>query len=169
MEDSDQDAGETGSFGCSSEGGLSGDLWDQHQERLAENFVEITESAGAHPVLVQNLADLRLVQCCAQCCVAVAVTGPVPGVGMQAIRDLKAKGFKVIACEEGTGSWPIKTKCLPLLAGAVQLLDSASADFSRDLRQVIERIVSPRRRSAAKSARLLRPCVAWEWSARVPR
>jgi hypothetical protein len=26
-------------------------------------------------------------------------------------------------------SWPIKTKCLPLLAGAVQLLDSSSADF----------------------------------------
>lgn len=57
---------------------------------------------------------------------------------MQAIRDLKAKGFKVIACEEGTGVWPIKTKCLPLLAGAVQLLDSSSPEFARDLRQLIE-------------------------------
>ncbi len=140
MEDSDQDAGETGRFGCSPEGGCRVLLWDQRQSDC-QKISKITKSAGAHPFLVQNLADLRLVQCCAQCCVAVAVTGPIPGVGMQAIRDLKAKGFKVIACEEGTGSWPIKTKCLPLLAGAVQLLDSASADFARDLRQVIERIV----------------------------
>lgn len=58
---------------------------------------------------------------------------------MQAIRDLKAKGFKVIACEEGTAVWPIKTKCLPLLAGAVQLLDTSCAEFARDLRQLIER------------------------------
>jgi len=58
---------------------------------------------------------------------------------MQAIRELKAKGFKVIACEEGTGVWPVKNKCLPLLAGAVQLLDTSSAEFPRDLRQLIER------------------------------
>jgi DNA-binding NtrC family response regulator len=141
VEDSAQDAAETGRFGCCSpEGACRVILWDQ-QQRDCQKISKITESAGAHPVLIQNLADLRLVQCCAQCCVAVAVTGPIPGVGMQAIRDLKAKGFKVIACEEGTGSWPIKIKCLPLLAGAAQLLDSAGADFPRDLRQVIERIL----------------------------
>jgi two-component system nitrogen regulation response regulator GlnG len=60
---------------------------------------------------------------------------------MEAIRDLKAKGFKVIACDENIGSWPIKTKCLPLVAGAVQLLDISNPDFPRDLRQLIERIV----------------------------
>ena len=120
MEDSDQDAGETGPFGRSPEGACRVILWDQRQSDC-QKIIKITKSAGAHPVLVQNLADLRFVQCCAQCCVAVAVTGPLPGVGMQAIHDLKAKGFKVIACEEGTGYWPIKTKCLPLLAGAVQL------------------------------------------------
>jgi two-component system nitrogen regulation response regulator GlnG len=60
---------------------------------------------------------------------------------MQAIRDLKAKGFEVIACEEGSGAWPIRTKCLPLLAGAVQLLDGSSTEFARDLRQLIERSV----------------------------
>jgi DNA-binding NtrC family response regulator len=114
-------------------------LWGQRQSDW-QKISKITKSAGAHPVFVEELSDLRLVQCCAECCVAVAVTGSIPrGVGMQAIRDLKAKGFKVIACEEGAGSWPIKTKCLPLLAGAVQLLDSSSAEFPRDLRQVIER------------------------------
>jgi DNA-binding NtrC family response regulator len=114
-------------------------LWDQRRSDW-QRISKITKGAGAVAVLVEELSDLRLVQCCGACCVAVVFTGPIPlGVGMQAIRDLKAKGFKVIACEEGTGVWPIKTKCLPLLAGAVQLLDSSSAEFSRDLRQLIER------------------------------
>jgi DNA-binding NtrC family response regulator len=124
-------------------------LWDQRPSDWRK-ISKITKSAGAHPVVVGELSDLRLVQCCAECCVAVAVTGPIPrGVGMQAIRDLKAKGFKVVACEEGTGSWPIKTKCLPLLAGAVQLLDISSAHFPHDLRQVLEGII---RSEAQKSS-----------------
>ena len=44
---------------------------------------------------------------------------------MDTIRDLKTKGFKVIAYEDGAEGWPIGTKCLPLLAGAVQLLDNS--------------------------------------------
>jgi DNA-binding NtrC family response regulator len=130
-----------GQLDCSREGARRVILWDQRPSDWQE-FSHIIKSAGAHPVLVEGFSDLRLLHCCAECCVAVAVTGSIPvGVGMQAIRDLKAKGFKVIACEEAAGSWPIKTKCLPLLAGAVQLLDSSSANFPRDLRQAIERIV----------------------------
>jgi DNA-binding NtrC family response regulator len=130
-----------GHLDCSREGARRVILWDQRPSDW-QKFSHIIKSAGAHPVLIEGFSDLRLLHCCAECCVAVAVTGSIPvGVGMQAIRDLKAKRFKVIACEEGTGSWPIKTKCLPLLAGAVQLLDSSSANFPRDLRQAIERIV----------------------------
>jgi hypothetical protein len=82
--------------------------WDQCQTDW-QRIGKITKGAGAHPVLIEELSDLRLVQCCAACCVAVVVTGPASfGVGMQAIRDLKAKGFKVIACEEGAGVWPLK-------------------------------------------------------------
>jgi transcriptional regulator with PAS, ATPase and Fis domain len=114
-------------------------LWDQRQTDC-QRISQITKGAGWRPVFVEELSDLRPVQCCAECCVAVVVTGPIPlGIGLQAIRDLKAKGFKVIACEEGSGIWPIKTKCLPLLAGAAQLLDTSSAEFARDLRQLIER------------------------------
>jgi len=63
------------------------------------------------------------------------------GAGMHVIRDLKAKGFRVIAYEDGAGSWPIKTKCLPLLAGAIQLFDSSRTEFPHELRETIERIV----------------------------
>jgi DNA-binding NtrC family response regulator len=136
---SNPESGGIGRSDSSDEGACRVILWDQRQSDC-QKISKITKGAGAHPVLVAEASDLQLVQCCAECCVAVVVTGPVPrGVGLQAIRDLKAKGFKVIACEEGTEVWPIKTKCLPLLAGAVQLLDTTSAEFPRDLRQLIER------------------------------
>jgi len=134
-------AGSLEGYDCTSEAAHRVILWDERQN-VRQKISMIIRNAGAQPVLVENLFYLRLVECCGECCVAVAVTGPIPdGVAMQVIRDLKAKGFKVIACEEGIGSWPIKTKCLPLLAGAVQLLDSSNAEFPRDLRQLIERSV----------------------------
>jgi DNA-binding NtrC family response regulator len=141
VQDPDPEAGGFGRFDCSHENHCRVILWDERQNVWLK-ISKIISNAGAQPVLVEELSDLRPVECCGECCVAVAVTGRIPdGVGMQAIRDLKAKGFRVIACEEGTGSWPIKARCLPLLAGAVQLLDSSSAEFPRDLRQLIERTV----------------------------
>jgi DNA-binding NtrC family response regulator len=123
------------------EGTLRVILWDEHRSD-GQKIGDVIRTAGAQPVLIEELFDLRGVQCCAECCVAVVVIGQLPGgVGTQVIRELKAKGFKVIACEEGTESWPIKTKCLPLLAGAAQLLDCLSTEFSLDLRQLIEGIL----------------------------
>ena len=116
-------------------------FWDEHKGAF-QKISEIIRSAGAQPVLIEELCDLGLLQHSAECCVAVAVTGAIPGgPGLQAIRDLKVKGFKVIACENDVGFWTIKTKCLPLLAGAIQLLDSSSAEFPGELREVIERTV----------------------------
>jgi len=116
-------------------------LWDEHKDEL-QKISRIIRSAGAWPILIEKLSDLALLQHSAECCVAVVVTGAVPGgAGTQAIRDLRARGFKVIACEDGVRSWTIKIKCLPLLAGAGQLLDRSSAEFPCALREVIERIV----------------------------
>jgi DNA-binding NtrC family response regulator len=116
-------------------------LWGAHKGTL-QKISKIIRNAGAQPVLIEELSDLPLLQHCSECCVAVVVTGVIPGgVGTQVIRDLKAQGFKVIACENGVGSWTIKLKCMPLLAGAVQLLDSSSEEFTCELREVIERIV----------------------------
>jgi two-component system nitrogen regulation response regulator GlnG len=138
MEDRDSGAGAFGWRECPHKGALRVILWDERRSG-GQKISDIIRTAGAQPVLVEGLSDLRLVNCCTECCVAVAVTGPIPdGTGMQIIRDLKATGFKVIACEEGAGSWPIRIKCMPLLAGAVQLLDTQTRDFPRDLRQVIE-------------------------------
>jgi DNA-binding NtrC family response regulator len=116
-------------------------FWDERRDRR-QKIMEIISAAGAQPVAIESLSDLRLAKFFARCCVTVVFTGAIPGgVGMQVIRHLKAKGINVVACEDGADFWPIKTRCLPLLAGAVQMLDSASAEFGRELHQAIEGIV----------------------------
>jgi DNA-binding NtrC family response regulator len=141
VEGPDSIAGGFQRYDCAPETAHRVILWDEHKGAL-QKISDIIRSAGAQPVLIHELPDLLNINHSAECCVAVAVTGAIPdGTGMQAIRDLKAKGFKVIACENGVGSWTIKIRCLPLLAGAVQLLDSFSAEFPGELREVIERTV----------------------------
>jgi len=116
-------------------------LWDEQCNRR-QKIGELIKAAGARPIIIERLSDVHRVEFSGQSCVGVAFAGAVPGgTGIQVIRDLKAKGFTVIACEDGAASWPIKTKCLPLLAGAVHLLDSSSSKFRDELRQAIERIV----------------------------
>ena len=114
-------------------------LWSEHRGD-GQKIGDIIRTVGVQPVRIEGLSELQLAKCCPECCVAVVVVYPgSAGGGTQEIRGLKAKGFKVIACGEGAGSWPIKSKCLPLLAGAIQLLDSSSAEFSCELCHVIER------------------------------
>jgi DNA-binding NtrC family response regulator len=114
-------------------------LCDEHKGSL-QKIITIIEAAEAYPISIERISDLRLVERRLESCVGVVVTALGPGgANMQEIRDLKAKGFKVIACAEDAGSWPIRNKCLPLLAGAVQLLDTSSASFSSELCHLIER------------------------------
>jgi DNA-binding NtrC family response regulator len=150
VQDRDPEAGGFGRFDCPHEDAARVILWDE-LPNARESINKIIRKARAQPVLIERLSNLQLVERGAECCVAVVVTGKIPiGVGMRVIRDLTAKGFKVIACEEGAGSWPIQTKCLPLLAGAVQLLDNSSAEFPRDLGQLIERIVCVERQERSE-------------------
>jgi DNA-binding NtrC family response regulator len=141
VKEGDPEAAVFGWHECPRADGLRVILWDERRGD-AQKICDSIRSAGAQPVLVAELSELALLNCCTECCVAVVVTGPIPdGIGMQAIRALKARGFNVIACEKGAGSLPIKTKCAPLLAGAVQLLDTSAKDFPRDLRHVIESVM----------------------------
>ncbi len=125
-------------------------LWNERSKER-QNVAGIIESTQARPFFVEGYSDLQLIERRAECTVAVVVTGQMPdGNGMQVIRELKTKGFKVIACEEGASSWPVRTKCLPLLAGAVELLDSLGANFSSDLRLLIERMLSAERQKSSE-------------------
>jgi transcriptional regulator with PAS, ATPase and Fis domain len=116
-------------------------LWDERRQREQE-ISKLISSTGFLPVAIEDSCDPHLIEFSTNCFIAVVNTGPTAaGVGMQLIGDLKAKGFKVIAYEDGAERWPIGTKCLPLLAGAVQLFDSSRTGFSRQLRETVHRIV----------------------------
>lgn len=117
-------------------------LWDDLRHRQQE-ISDLISSTGLQTVAMEDSCDRHLIPFSTRCFVAVASTGAgAAGVGMQVIRDLKTKGFKIVAYEDGAERWPIGAKCLPLLAGAVQLLDSSRPDFSRQLCETIHRIVS---------------------------
>src|SRR5262249_10970726 len=48
---------------------------------------------------------------------------------LDVVRHLCRRGFTVLTCGNGVGQWPIGFKCLPLLSGAADLLDTAAWDF----------------------------------------
>jgi DNA-binding NtrC family response regulator len=151
VESPDSEVGGFGAFGSAApEAAHQVVLWDERRDRR-QKISEMIKRTGAQPIVIEEWSDLPLVEFSARCCVGVAFIGAMPGgVGIQVIRGLKAKGFKVIACEDGAGTWPIKTKCLPLLAGAVHLLDSYSSEFLHELRQVVERIVNAEAQNRAE-------------------
>jgi transcriptional regulator with PAS, ATPase and Fis domain len=116
-------------------------LWDENPGRK-QKISNIIENTGMQSAVIADSSDLWPIEFSVKSCVALANTGAIAcGVRMQGIRDLKAKGLKVIAYEDGVESWPIRTKCLPLLAGAAHLFDSSRTDFVRELCETIEQIV----------------------------
>ncbi|MCM2334314.1 MAG: sigma-54 dependent transcriptional regulator [Anaeromyxobacteraceae bacterium] len=56
------------------------------------------------------------------------------GAALGLVRALSARGVPVLAYAEGSGRWPVQARCLPLLAGARHLLDTAASSFLVDLR-----------------------------------
>ena len=84
---------------------------------------KIVSRAGARAIELTNVQPTRS----PKCCVAVVGMGTeIHDEELQIIRDLKATGFRIIACGDGVESWSVKVRCLPLLAGAGQLLDKAA-------------------------------------------
>ncbi len=78
-----------------------------------------------------------------RCCVAVVGMGSeIDAEELQIIRELKATGFRIIVCGDSIGAWSVKVRCLPLLAGAGQLLDKAAADFAHCLRRAVEQALA---------------------------
>jgi two-component system, NtrC family, response regulator PilR len=148
VKDGEPERGDVGSTGCAPETRSRVILWGETCD-LREKTSKIVRDADVQSIAVEGLFDLSGVKFCRQCCVAVAVTDSrLDDVGLRVIRELKAKGFEVIACLEAR-SCSIKSKCQLLLAGATRLLDSSSPDFPRALRKaVVQSIAAEAQRSS---------------------
>jgi two-component system, NtrC family, response regulator PilR len=126
-------------------------FWDTCATRLAL-ICRVIDRAGARGVKLDGaLARTRSPFC------GIAVIGmadETDGEGLRRIRDLKISGFGIIACGEGVDLWSVKLRCLPLLAGAGHLLDSAAPDFDDRLRRAIEDMLALEAKNQEEAAEL---------------
>lgn len=119
-------------------------LWDQQPRRRAR-IRQLVNALGARPI---EILDVKCVTSCSACSVAVVATGiESDGAGMCAIRDLKSQGFEIVAYEDGSESWGVNFRCLSLLAGAAQLLDSDTANFDCRIRDALTEILGVQARN----------------------
>ena len=127
-------------------------LWDPRPARL-EVVSRLIVTCGARLRCNDEVSAIPQVESSRGCALAVVALGacPSPGdLGVEAIRSLKQKGFKVICYADGAPSWPLSVRCRLLVAGAFWLLDSATAEFAHELQRLLTHLLqaAARRRDA---------------------
>ena len=108
------------------------DRRDIHRARIER----IIARCGATPLWLRDISEVRAAGDATPARVLlVALEGePTSNAAVLAsIQISKGTGLSVLAFEDGVESWPIRTRCLPLLAGASYLLDSSHSDFESEL------------------------------------
>lgn len=94
--------------------------------------------AGSHltPRWVRDGATVTSLRRADDCGVAlVPVQEEAKPALLEAVAVLKRKGYTVLCCWEGAGTWPLGAKCRLLVAGAAHLLDATSPEFVTELRE----------------------------------
>ena len=79
------------------------------------------------------------------CSVALIAIPGEPQAGMPelaSIRALRSKAVPVIAYGQGIHGWEIRGRCLPLIAGAMHLVESAPESFFGELNELLSGVVA---------------------------
>lgn len=117
--------------------------WDARRSR--HHLIDrVVSACGARPRWVEGVLAIQQVEFSHRCSLAVVALGACPSpddIGLEIIRSLKRKGFKVISYEEGAQSWSLGIRCQVLLAGSLWLLDSAKAEFAQELRHILAQLL----------------------------
>jgi transcriptional regulator with GAF, ATPase, and Fis domain len=114
-------------------------VWDQQPHRRAR-IRQLVLALGARAIEILDLQ--RDISSCACCVAALGISCEPDCAGFRALRDLKRQGIEVVAYGDGAESWSVKLKCLSLLAGATQLLDSGGANFERQFKDALADVLS---------------------------
>jgi two-component system response regulator PilR (NtrC family) len=115
----------------------------------------VVEAGGtAHVVIESALEDVSaLPACCRIALVALGTPFGETSPALELIARLKTSGFEVVTYEENVRQWPVRVKCLALLTGAAQVLDSGSTRFALELRCVLAKVFRAQaRKQMAKEA-----------------
>ena len=114
-------------------------LWDEQPQRRTR-IRELLRTLGGRLIEIVDLP--RDIRSCACCVAALGISCEPDGAGLRVLRELKRRGIAVVAYGDGTESWSVKRKCLSLLAGATQLVDSSGANFDDQFNEAVTQLVS---------------------------
>jgi transcriptional regulator with PAS, ATPase and Fis domain len=92
--------------------------------------------------------------CCNVALISIAAPPSAEAFTLGLMRDLKQHGFKIIAYGDGALAWPLGLRCLPLLAGAMEVLDSADVRFTECLHELLFRTLAEEAAVRAEEHRL---------------
>jgi transcriptional regulator with GAF, ATPase, and Fis domain len=118
-------------------------VWD-HQRARRQRITRLISECEASPRWVESLSAIQEVERSLYSSIALVALGACPSpddLGLEVIRTLKRKGFKIICYEDGAHAWPLGIQCHPLLAGSLKLLDSANADFAAELSRLLAQLL----------------------------
>ena len=132
-------------------------LWDPRPSRL-EVVSRLIATCGARLQCNDEVSTIPQVESLRGCALAMVALDacPSPGdLGVEAIRSLKQKGFKVICYADGAPSWPLRVRCQLLVAGACWwLLDSVTAEFADELQRLLAHLLQAAARRRDEEARV---------------
>jgi hypothetical protein len=114
-------------------------VWDHQRSRL-ELITRLVFECGARAHWVDSFSAIQGTELSLACSIALVAVGACPSpddLGLEVIRTLKQKGFKIICYEDGAHAWPLGIQCHPLSAGSLRLLGSANADFPAELSRLL--------------------------------
>jgi transcriptional regulator with GAF, ATPase, and Fis domain len=118
-------------------------VWDQQRARR-QRIARLISECKACPCWLESLSSIQEVECSVYSSVALVALGARPApddLGLEVVRSLKQKGFKIVSYEDGAHAWPLGLQCHPLLAGSLKLLDSANADFTSELSRLLAQLL----------------------------
>ncbi|HKS28214.1 MAG TPA: sigma 54-interacting transcriptional regulator [Pyrinomonadaceae bacterium] len=117
--------------------GLTVYVHDAQSARL-QSVKAVIQGCGARPIPLENSQKRRGDHLEKR--PGIAIVGLEPGHStreLERVRSLKQNNFKVICYEDSIGTRPIGERCEVLLAGALNVLDSARPDFSQALLRLL--------------------------------
>jgi transcriptional regulator with GAF, ATPase, and Fis domain len=130
--------------------------WDARRSRH-HLISHVVSACGARPRWVEDVPALQQVELSQRCSLAVVALGSYPSpdnIGLEIIRSLKRKGFKVISYEEGAQSWSLGVRCQVLLAGSLWIFDSAKTGFAEELQRIVAQLLQAEAESLREEDRI---------------
>jgi transcriptional regulator with PAS, ATPase and Fis domain len=118
-------------------------VWDRRRSRL-QLITRLVSECGARLQQVESFSAIQESEFSLVRSIALVALGARPSpndLGLEVIRNLKQKGFKIICYEDGAHAWPLGIQCHPLLAGSLRLLDSANAEFAAELSRLLSQLL----------------------------